>query len=219
MDQNTLAHYLEDNSSLELTATATTHTDTQAIKQLKPTTTEVFWWLIDHLCNFYSSHCSMCWDGMWLIFLNFFFVHILPNVFSLMSWKNLQKTPDSCVTMFLFTGQWAHVEFKAPMENKSHTTSSVWASFKLCACVCVLYLRRCSCSLSVHTAPPTQPEWRTDIYAVMTQKPHNISAALLLVAACIATLMNNLTEKLIIKKKLRYSEVFLLVPLQKQLLF
>ncbi len=49
--------------------------------------------------------------------------------------------------------------------------------------MCVLYLRRCSCSPCVRTAPPIPREWMTGIYAVMRNKQHRTSIISLLVPA------------------------------------
>lgn len=46
----------------------------------------------------------------------------------------------------------------------------VYTNFKPFAGVCAFYLRKCSCSLCVHTAPPSLPVWMIGIYAKIWQQ-------------------------------------------------
>ncbi len=65
--------------------------------------------------------------------------------------------------------QRAYMELKPPVENKPQLPL-FRLNLSVCVRACVPYLRRCSCSPCVHTAPPILPEWTTGKYAAMREK-------------------------------------------------
>lgn len=100
-----------------------------------------------------------------------------------MCWKvqigKLLQLSDNCLNYSLqgreYIGNWNLIWKIRPSQLPLFRLNLGFEYVCVCMCLLVLYLRICSCSPCVHIAPPILPEWMTDIYAVMRNKPYRIS--------------------------------------------